>query len=48
MVSQRMAMENITAREYGPIYSKMVQVLDNILQDLYHGPKLLAQLWEWA
>ncbi|KAG1796318.1 uncharacterized protein HD556DRAFT_1307060 [Suillus plorans] len=37
-----------TARKYGPIYSKMVQMLDNILQDLYHGPRLLAQLREWT
>ncbi|KAG1904220.1 uncharacterized protein F5891DRAFT_1184412 [Suillus fuscotomentosus] len=37
-----------TVREYGLIYSKMVQMLDNILQDLYHGPKLLVQLREWA
>ncbi|KAG1895805.1 uncharacterized protein F5891DRAFT_983981 [Suillus fuscotomentosus] len=39
---------NFTAREYGPIYSKMVQMLKAILQDLYHGPRLLAQLREWA
>ncbi|KAG1778600.1 hypothetical protein EV702DRAFT_1196110 [Suillus placidus] len=37
-----------TAREYGPIYAKMVQMLNNILQDQYHGLKLLAQLREWA
>ncbi|KAG2088693.1 uncharacterized protein F5147DRAFT_658662 [Suillus discolor] len=28
-----------TAREYSPIYSKMVQMLKDILQDLYHGPR---------
>ncbi|KAG1837764.1 hypothetical protein F4604DRAFT_1942036 [Suillus subluteus] len=37
-----------SAREYGPIYSKMNQMLKEILRDPYHGPKLLMQLQEWA
>ncbi|KAG1769233.1 hypothetical protein EDD22DRAFT_843728 [Suillus occidentalis] len=37
-----------TAKEYGPIYTKMDQMLKDILQDPYHGPKLLVQLQEWA
>ncbi|KAG2131046.1 hypothetical protein DEU56DRAFT_757673 [Suillus clintonianus] len=34
--------------EYGPIYCKMLNLLKDILKDHYHGPILLAQLWEWA
>ncbi|KAG1812036.1 hypothetical protein EV424DRAFT_1349428 [Suillus variegatus] len=37
-----------TAKEYGPIYCKMLQLLKDILKDHYHGPILLAQLREWA
>ncbi|KAG2152976.1 uncharacterized protein EDB93DRAFT_1102746 [Suillus bovinus] len=37
-----------TANEYGPIYRKMLQLLSDIMKDCYHGPVMLAQLWEWA
>ncbi|KAG2065936.1 hypothetical protein BDR04DRAFT_1121502 [Suillus decipiens] len=37
--SHRKYYPKFTAREYGPIYSKMVQMLKDILQDLYHGPR---------
>ncbi|KAG2112661.1 uncharacterized protein F5147DRAFT_650814 [Suillus discolor] len=37
-----------TAKEYGPIYRKMLQLLKDILKDRYHGPILLVQLREWA
>ncbi|KAG2134506.1 hypothetical protein DEU56DRAFT_950142 [Suillus clintonianus] len=37
-----------TVKEYSPVYSKMNKMLKDILQDPYHGPRLLAQLREWA
>ncbi|KAG1791772.1 uncharacterized protein HD556DRAFT_1445129 [Suillus plorans] len=37
-----------TTKEYDPIYRKILQSLKDILKDHYHGPILLAQLWEWA
>ncbi|KAG2105832.1 uncharacterized protein F5147DRAFT_654074 [Suillus discolor] len=37
-----------SAKEYGPIYRQMVRMIDQILQHPYHGPRLVAQLQEWA
>jgi hypothetical protein len=39
---------NFSSKEYSPIYRKMLQMIKDILKDEYHGPKLLAQLREWA
>jgi hypothetical protein len=37
-----------TAKKYGPIYHRILAMIKEVLDDGYHGPRLLAQLWEWA
>ncbi|KAG1792905.1 uncharacterized protein HD556DRAFT_1308940 [Suillus plorans] len=37
-----------TAKEYEPIYKEMMEMIQIILMDEYHGPKLIKQLEEWA
>ncbi|KAG1854227.1 hypothetical protein F4604DRAFT_1932829 [Suillus subluteus] len=37
-----------TAKEYEPIYNEMMEMIQLILKDRYHGPKLIKQLEEWA
>ncbi|KAG1890632.1 uncharacterized protein F5891DRAFT_1197909 [Suillus fuscotomentosus] len=39
---------NFSTKDYGPIYRQMLELLKCILKDVYHGPRLLAQLQEWA
>ncbi|KAG0698611.1 hypothetical protein DFH29DRAFT_1002706 [Suillus ampliporus] len=39
---------NFSSKEYLPIYRKMLRIIKDTLQDEYHGPRLLAQLREWA
>ncbi|KAG1843252.1 hypothetical protein C8R48DRAFT_678805 [Suillus tomentosus] len=39
---------NFSMKDYGPIYCRMLELLKYILEDAYHGPRLLAQLQEWA
>ncbi|KAG1899634.1 uncharacterized protein F5891DRAFT_1189443 [Suillus fuscotomentosus] len=39
---------NFSMKDYGPIYCQMLELLKCILKDAYHGPRLLAQLQEWA
>ncbi|KAG1894672.1 uncharacterized protein F5891DRAFT_1194977 [Suillus fuscotomentosus] len=39
---------NFSTKDYGPIYRRMLELLKCILKDVYHGPRLLAQLQEWA
>ncbi|KAG1786189.1 uncharacterized protein HD556DRAFT_1313638 [Suillus plorans] len=39
---------NFSMKDYGPIYRRMLELLKCILEDAYHGPRLLAQLQEWA
>jgi hypothetical protein len=37
-----------TAKEYGPIYRRILAMIKEVLNDAYHGPRLSAQLREWA
>lgn len=37
-----------TAKEYGSIYACLLKLLEQIMEDLYHGPKLVEQLESWA
>ncbi|KAG1879923.1 hypothetical protein F4604DRAFT_1997796 [Suillus subluteus] len=37
-----------TVKEYEPIYNEMMEMIQLILKDGYHGPKLIKQLEEWA
>ncbi|KAG1889110.1 uncharacterized protein F5891DRAFT_1198682 [Suillus fuscotomentosus] len=39
---------NFSSKEYSPIYHKLIQIIKDTLKDDYHGPRLLAQLREWA
>ncbi|KAG2100473.1 uncharacterized protein F5147DRAFT_839244 [Suillus discolor] len=39
---------NFSTKDYGPIYCRMLELLKHILEDAYHGPRLSAQLREWA
>ncbi|KAG1728263.1 uncharacterized protein EDB91DRAFT_1162438 [Suillus paluster] len=39
---------NFSSKEYSPVYRKMLGMIKETLQDEYHGPRLLAQLREWA
>ncbi|KAG1807236.1 hypothetical protein EV424DRAFT_1543952 [Suillus variegatus] len=39
---------NFSLKEYSPIYRKMLEIIKHTLQDEYHGPRLSAQLREWA
>lgn len=39
---------NFSSKDYLPIYRKMLQIIKDTLKDEYHGPRLLAQLREWA
>ncbi|KAG1793576.1 hypothetical protein EV424DRAFT_1548311 [Suillus variegatus] len=39
---------NFSSKEYSPIYRKMLEIIKHTLQDEYHGPRLSAQLREWA
>ncbi|KAG1801238.1 uncharacterized protein BJ212DRAFT_1305081 [Suillus subaureus] len=37
-----------TVKEYEPIYKEMMEMIQLILKDEYHSPKLIKQLEEWA
>ncbi|KAG2104743.1 uncharacterized protein F5147DRAFT_654393 [Suillus discolor] len=37
-----------TSKEYESIYHSMLELLDAVMKDPYHGPKLVQQLHEWA
>ncbi|KAG1898434.1 uncharacterized protein F5891DRAFT_1279433 [Suillus fuscotomentosus] len=37
-----------TSKEYESIYHSMLELLDAVMKDPYHGPKLVQQLREWA
>ncbi|KAG0695456.1 hypothetical protein DFH29DRAFT_880027 [Suillus ampliporus] len=37
-----------TSKEYESIYHSMLGLLDDVMKDPYHGPKLVQQLREWA
>ncbi|KAG2141313.1 hypothetical protein DEU56DRAFT_911421 [Suillus clintonianus] len=37
-----------TVKEYGQIYKEMMAMIESILLDEYHGPKLIEQLEDWA
>lgn len=37
-----------TSKEYESIFHSMLALLDDIMKDPYHGPKLVQQLREWA
>ncbi|KAG2122773.1 hypothetical protein DEU56DRAFT_917668 [Suillus clintonianus] len=37
-----------TVKEYGQIYKEMMTMIESILLDPYHGPKLIEQLEDWA
>ncbi|KAG2749221.1 hypothetical protein P692DRAFT_20467922 [Suillus brevipes Sb2] len=37
-----------TAKEYGSIYACLLKLLEQIMEDPYHGPKLVEQLESWA
>ncbi|KAG2743723.1 hypothetical protein P692DRAFT_20745308, partial [Suillus brevipes Sb2] len=39
---------NFSSKEYSLIYRKMLDIIKNTLKDEYHGPRLSAQLREWA
>ncbi|KAG1819013.1 uncharacterized protein BJ212DRAFT_1479142 [Suillus subaureus] len=39
---------NFSLKEYLPIYRKMLEIIKHTLQDKYFGPRLMAQLREWA
>ncbi|KAG1896001.1 uncharacterized protein F5891DRAFT_1193639 [Suillus fuscotomentosus] len=39
---------NFSTKDYGPVYCRMLKLLKHILEDVYHGPRLSAQLREWA
>ncbi|KAG2079491.1 uncharacterized protein F5147DRAFT_819305 [Suillus discolor] len=39
---------NFSTKDYGPVYCRMLKLLKHILEDAYHGPRLSAQLREWA
>ncbi|KAG1816746.1 uncharacterized protein BJ212DRAFT_1480605 [Suillus subaureus] len=39
---------NFSSKEYSPIYWKILNIIKNTLKDEYHGPRLSAQLREWA
>ncbi|KAG1892891.1 uncharacterized protein F5891DRAFT_986337 [Suillus fuscotomentosus] len=39
---------NFSTKDYGPVYCRMLELLKHILEDAYHGPRLSAQLREWA
>ncbi|KAG1798272.1 uncharacterized protein HD556DRAFT_1440613 [Suillus plorans] len=39
---------NFSTKDYGPVYCRMLELLKHILEDVYHGPRLSAQLREWA
>ncbi|KAG1906230.1 uncharacterized protein F5891DRAFT_556510 [Suillus fuscotomentosus] len=39
---------NFSSKDYSPVYRKMLQIIKDTLKDEYHGPRLLAQLREWA
>ncbi|KAG1812775.1 uncharacterized protein BJ212DRAFT_1482850 [Suillus subaureus] len=39
---------NFSSKKYLPIYQKMLDIIKNTLKDKYHGPRLSAQLQEWA
>ncbi|KAG2056651.1 hypothetical protein BDR06DRAFT_1005945 [Suillus hirtellus] len=37
-----------TAKEYEPIYKAMLKLLQDVMDDPYHGPRLAQQLRAWA
>ncbi|KAG2754116.1 hypothetical protein P692DRAFT_20721326, partial [Suillus brevipes Sb2] len=37
-----------TAKEYEPIYKAMLKLLQDVMDDPYHGPRLVQQLRAWA
>ncbi|KAG1875911.1 hypothetical protein C8R48DRAFT_669165 [Suillus tomentosus] len=37
-----------TAKEYKPIYKTMLDLLQTVMEDPYHGPRLVQQLRAWA
>ncbi|KAG1835971.1 hypothetical protein DFJ58DRAFT_735297 [Suillus subalutaceus] len=37
-----------TSKEYELVYHSMLALLDDVMKDPYHGPKLVQQLREWA
>ncbi|KAG2131069.1 hypothetical protein DEU56DRAFT_914609 [Suillus clintonianus] len=39
---------NFSSKEYSPIYRRMLSIIKETLDDEYHGPRLSAQLREWA
>ncbi|KAG1886285.1 hypothetical protein F4604DRAFT_1918011 [Suillus subluteus] len=39
---------NFSTKDYSPVYRRMLKLLKAILEDVYHGPRLSAQLREWA
>ncbi|KAG1883997.1 hypothetical protein F4604DRAFT_1919810 [Suillus subluteus] len=39
---------NFSTKDYSPVYCRMLKLLKAILEDVYHGPRLSAQLREWA
>ncbi|KAG0703854.1 hypothetical protein DFH29DRAFT_998102 [Suillus ampliporus] len=39
---------NFTAKEYKPIYLTMLKLLHDVMEDPYHGPRLVLQLHAWA
>ncbi|KAG2115474.1 hypothetical protein DEU56DRAFT_761667 [Suillus clintonianus] len=39
---------NFSSKDYSPIYNQMLVFLEDILDDAHHGPRLTAQLREWA
>ncbi|KAG2149236.1 hypothetical protein DEU56DRAFT_908935 [Suillus clintonianus] len=39
---------NFMAKEFKPIYLTMLQLLCEVMEDPYHGPRLVLQLYAWA
>ncbi|KAG2343826.1 hypothetical protein BDR05DRAFT_999732 [Suillus weaverae] len=37
-----------TSKEYESVYHSMLALLNDVMKDPYHGPKLVQQLREWA
>ncbi|KAG1850334.1 hypothetical protein F4604DRAFT_1934531 [Suillus subluteus] len=37
-----------TSKEYESVYHSILELLDAVMKDPYHGPKLVQQLHEWA
>ncbi|KAG1823932.1 uncharacterized protein BJ212DRAFT_1296450 [Suillus subaureus] len=44
----RKSFPKFTAKEYEPIYKTMLQLLQTVMEDLYHSPRLVQQLHAWA